>query len=87
MATLANKGRQEKRFNKSFFLFFALIYRFLAPEMFENTPYTAAIDVWGLGMVAARCLSGLRFSDSIYITWFKDGDACDQGDEPHKLDL
>ena len=30
---------------------------YMAPEMFTNTPYTAAVDLWALGMVIARFLS------------------------------
>ena len=30
---------------------------FMAPEMFTNKPYTAAVDLWALGMVIARFLS------------------------------
>ena len=51
----------------------------VAPEMFTNRPYTAAVDVWALGSIIARHLSGLRLSDSTYITRFKKGDARGQG--------
>lgn len=31
---------------------------YMAPEMFANEPYTAAVDVWALGMVIAKLLAG-----------------------------
>ena len=31
---------------------------YMAPEMFEDKPYTAAVDLWGLGMVIIRFLIG-----------------------------
>ena len=46
---LAKKGNALRTFNGT--------KPYMAPEMFEDTTYTAAIDIWALGMVAARYLS------------------------------
>ena len=49
---LAKKGDLLKTFNGT--------QPWIAPEMFENKPYTSAVDLWGLGMVVARFLTGGR---------------------------
>ena len=46
---LAKKGNVLKTFNGT--------APWMAPEMFEDTSYTAAVDVWALGMVIARYLT------------------------------
>ena len=46
---LAKKGNALRTFNGT--------QPYMAPEMFTNRPYTAAIDIWALGMVVARYLS------------------------------
>ena len=47
---LAKKGNAHKTFKCG-------TQPYKAPEMFTETPYTAAVDIWALGMVAARFLS------------------------------
>ena len=46
---LAKRGNVLKTFNGT--------QPWMAPEMFEDTTYTAAVDVWALGMVIARYLT------------------------------
>uniref|UniRef100_A0A670ZSR7 Inhibitor of nuclear factor kappa-B kinase subunit alpha n=1 Tax=Pseudonaja textilis TaxID=8673 RepID=A0A670ZSR7_PSETE len=34
--------------------------QYLAPELFENSPYTKTVDFWSLGTVVFECITGFR---------------------------
>ncbi len=43
--------------------------RYLAPEVYEGTVYTAAVDIWALGVVVLERLSGLLHSEVEGAAW------------------
>ncbi|XP_026550115.1 inhibitor of nuclear factor kappa-B kinase subunit alpha-like, partial [Notechis scutatus] len=34
--------------------------QYLAPELFENSPYSKTVDFWSLGTVVFECITGFR---------------------------